>query len=129
MMWGKDEKESIKEELLAKRALPIGVKEFHEWSDRIIAGAMLPADPDSQKYALANDLMHCSPNTAFETDIYFIHRLRKYAVNQVADRIRKDLYAAAKAKEDEIKQNTAEATPPQGGGDGKVLEIKSVPGA
>lgn len=116
----------IKDQLTEKRELPIGLAAFHEWSDRIISGAGLPADADSQKYALANDLMHCSPNTAFESDVYFIHRLRKYAVNQVADQVRKDLYAAAKAREEsKPKQNPAEVTPTSVT-DAKVLDIKGI---
>lgn len=91
-------KEVVIDQLTEMRPLPIGLTEFHEWSDRIIAGAMLPADPESQKFALANDLMHCPPNMAYETDVYFIHRLRKYAINQVADQVRNDLKAARVAK-------------------------------
>lgn len=89
---------------MEKRPLPIGLTEFHEWSERIISGAMLPADVDSQKFALANEIMHCGPNVAFEQDAYFIHRLRKYAANQVADEVRKSLY--------ETKKQQAEVTPP-----------------
>lgn len=111
--------------------LPVGVKAFHEWSERIIALAALPSDPkadknafyNSQKFALANDLMHLNPNLAFESDAYFAHRLRKYAVNQVADQVRQDIKAARDAKI--AKQNEAVATP-TGDSDGKVLEISSV---
>lgn len=116
-------KRRIAKQLTEKRPLPIGVTEFHVWADRIISGAGLPADSNSQKFALANDLMHCNPNTAFETDVYFIHRLRKYAVNQVADAVRKELHA--EAKERLAKQNPAEVTPPRAE-DGKVLEIDTV---
>lgn len=108
--------ELIKEQLSEKRALPTGVKEFHEWSDRIISGAMLTATEETQKYTLANILLNnCGPTIAFETDLYFIHVLRKHAVNQVADAIRKEIYAN--------KQKQAEVTPPPGG---DVLEIKRV---
>lgn len=124
----KKEVEVLKQQLEEKRPLPTGVTEFHEWSDRIISGAGLPASVESQKFALANDLMHCPPNMAFESDVYFIHRLRKYAVNQVADAIRNQL------KEDQMKEDQkakaaqtqpADVTAPQVD-DAKVLEIKRV---
>jgi hypothetical protein len=107
----------LKKELTEKKPLPIGRMEFEEWSDRIIAGAMLPADAESQKFALANDLMHCSPNTAFEADIYFIHRLRKYAVNQVADAIRTEIRNARKAQQEPVDVTTS---PPKA--DAEILQ-------
>lgn len=118
----------IQEQLNEKRALPTGVIEFHEWSERIISGAMLTAGADSQKFALANTLLNLSPTTAFETDLYFIATLRKHAVNQVADAMRVEIRDAAKARlaaEEAAKQNMGEATP-SGPMDGKVLEIKPV---
>lgn len=122
-------KEVIQEQLNEKRPLPTGVKEFHDWSDRIIAGAMLTADPESQKFALANTLLHLSPTTAFETDLYFIHTLRKFAVNQVADAMRVEIRDRAKARlaaeEEAQKQNQAAVTP-QGAADGEVLGASGV---
>jgi hypothetical protein len=67
-----------------KRELPTGMTAFEEWSDRIISGTLLPADPQSQKFALATMLMHLSPTTDHECDAYFIKALRKSAVNQIA---------------------------------------------
>ncbi len=94
----------IKEELLVQRELPMGLQAFHEWADRIIAGAMIPHDQaqtevfiESQKYALANMLMHLKPTECFESDLYFIKSLRKYAVNEVADYYRRQIYAKRKA--------------------------------
>lgn len=117
----------IKDQLTEKRPLPTGVAEFHEWADRIISGSGLTADSNSQKFALANDLMHCPPNMAFETDVYFIHRLRKYAVNQVADHMRNVLREEAKTRlaAEEAKLNQATAMPPETA-DGKVLEQPKV---
>ncbi len=122
MSWFRAGKEANKQELNIKRALPTGVKEFHEWSDNIIAGAMLTATPESQKFALANILINLQPTIAFETDLYFIHCLRKTAVNQVADAMRAEIREAAKAR---LEQQNGEATPPVGT-DGKVLEAPSV---
>src|SRR5260221_13545377 len=114
----------LKKQLQEKQPLPTGRREFHEWADRIISGTNLVADVDSQKFALANDLLHCPPNMAYEADVYFIHRLRKYAVNQVADTMRNELRDAAKKRlEESQKQNQAEATPPMGQ-NAEVLEIK-----
>ncbi len=87
------------------RPLPMGRKEFSEWSDRIISGALLPGGKDdpiiffeSQKYALANALLHLGPTESHKPDAFFIHSLRKFAVNQVADDVRKELLAAAKLR-------------------------------
>jgi hypothetical protein len=88
----------IKGQLLEPMPLPMGRKEFHEWANRIIDGAMITADPDSQKFALADMLLHLNPTESHKADAYFIHCLRKVAVNQVADAIRKELRDAAKAR-------------------------------
>lgn len=88
----------IQEQLQEKRPLPVGVTEFHEWADRIISGAMLTATPESQKFALANTLLNLGPTIAYETDLYFIHVLRKHAVNQVADAMRAKIRDEVKAR-------------------------------
>lgn len=115
--------EVIAEQLLEQRPLPMGRKEFDEWSERIISGALIPmatyeAIPgldtpvlakanqeekqkifyESQKFALANALMHLGPTESHKPDAFFIHSLRKFAINQVADTVRKELHAAAKAR-------------------------------
>lgn len=104
----------IQEQLQEKRPLPVGVAEFHEWADRIISGAMLTATPESQKFALANVLLNLGPTIAYETDLYFIHVLRKHAVNQVADAMRAKIRDEVKARMD------AEAN------DNQVLENKQL---
>lgn len=88
----------IQEQLQEKRPLPVGVAEFHEWSDRIISGAMLTATSESQKFALANVLLNLGPTIAYETDLYFIHVLRKHAVNQVADAMRAKIRDEVKSR-------------------------------
>ena len=87
------------------RPLPMGRKEFDEWSDRIISGALVPGGEDnkevfveSQRFALANMLMHLGPTESHKPDAFFIHSLRKFGFNQVADTIRKELHEAAKAR-------------------------------
>lgn len=98
-------KEVILDQLNEPRSLPMGRSEFEEWAHRIISGALLPGgkeDPaifyDSQKFALANLLLHLGPTESHKPDAFFIHSLRKFAVNQVADTIRVELREAAKAR-------------------------------
>lgn len=81
-----------------KRPLPVGMTEFEEWSDRIISGTLLPAEPESQKFALATMLMHLSPTIDHECDGYFIKSLRKSAVNQIAHAKMTEIRDIAKAR-------------------------------
>lgn len=97
--------EEIKAQLTERRPLPIGRQEFLEWSDRIISGALLPASIRSQRFALADMILHLGPTEDHKEDAFFIHCLRKTAVNQVAVEIRQEVkdeqlaeVAAAKAK-------------------------------
>jgi hypothetical protein len=61
----------------------MGMKEFDEWSDRIIGGACIPgATSESQKFALADMVNRCTESD-FESDGFFIKKLRKSAINQV----------------------------------------------
>lgn len=111
---------TIIDQMNTPRPLPMGRQEFVEWSDRIISGAMIPdsagtvfqiaaMEPqdeesaykihyESQQFALANMLMHLGPVESHKPDAFFIHSLRKFAVNQVADTIRKELHEQAKAR-------------------------------
>ena len=88
----------IRDQLLESRPLPLGKTEFEEWSNRIISGTLLEADPESQKFALANMLMHLGPTEDHKPDAFFIHSLRKAAVNQVADTVRREIHECAKAR-------------------------------
>jgi hypothetical protein len=113
----------IKDQLNEKRARPLGVAEFHIWSDRIISGACIPgATAESIKFALADQLLHLGPTVDFESDLYFIKCLRKFAINQVADSMRREIRDTAKARLDaektklEIVENKpGEVTPPTNG--------------
>lgn len=98
------------------RPLPMGREGFHEWADRIISGALLPGGVEdqevfleSQKFALANMLMHLGPTESHKPDAHFIHSLRKFAINQVADTIRKELHESAKARTAAEKKEIDEA--------------------
>lgn len=90
--------EIIIDQMNEKRPLPTGMTEFDEWSDRIISGTLLPAEPDSQKFALATMLMHLPPTSDHECDGYFIKSLRKAAVNQIAHAKMTEIRDAAKAR-------------------------------
>lgn len=90
----------IQDQLLEKRPLPIGRAEFEAWSDRIIAGAMVGATVVSQKFALANMIMHLGPTESWKEDGYFISSLRKYAANEVAHAIAVETKHAAMAAEE-----------------------------
>ncbi len=99
--------EQLRAEMHELRALPMGVKEFHVWADRIIAQACVPIGPEgipSLKFALAEMIMHLKPTADHCDDAHFIHTLRKGAVNQVAyammEEIRNERKAALKAAED-----------------------------
>ena len=77
-------KEIIIDQMLEPRPLPIGRTQFEEWSDRIISGALVEVDVDSQKFTLAQSLLHLGPTESHKPDAFFIHSLRKLAINQTA---------------------------------------------
>lgn len=98
-------KDVIIDQMNEPRPLPMGKSEFEEWSSRIISGALVPGgseDPvifyDSQKFCLANMILHLGPTESHKPDAFFIHSLRKFAINQVADAVRVELRDAAKAR-------------------------------
>jgi hypothetical protein len=88
----------------------MGRKEFEEWSDRIIGGALVSADPPSQKFVLANMILALGPTESHKPDAHFIHSLRKFAANQVADVIRTEIRDSRKA---DLAKQEAEASPVQ----------------
>lgn len=111
----------IIEQLNEPRPLPMGRKEFDEWAERQIAGSLMQPGKDedaeifkkSLKYALAGMLMHLGPTESHKPDAFFIHSLRKFAINQVAHAIITETHAerkAALAAEDERKKAAGEAT-------------------
>ena len=88
----------IVEQMNEMRALPMGRTEFHEWADRIIAGAMIIADPNSQKFDLANMILSLGPTEDHKPDAFFMKSLRKLAANQVADALRTEIRDETKAR-------------------------------
>lgn len=97
----------IKQQMNEPRPLPMGKAEFNEWSDRIISGALVPADRTSLKFALAEMIMHLKPTQSHCEDAYFIHCLRKGAANQVAYAVMEELRNERKAAL--AKQESAQA--------------------
>jgi hypothetical protein len=95
---------TIKAQMSEPRPLPLGKQEFEEWSDRIISGALIPGvTAESQKWALANGLLHLGPTESHKPDAFFIHTLRKNCINQVAFAMMEEIKDAQKAREAEAK--------------------------
>lgn len=90
--------EEIKATLMELRPLPVGRQEFDVFADRIHSGTGLPNTLESTKFALAEMIMHLDPTMDFQTDAYFIKKLRKGAANQVAVAVMEEVRAAAKAR-------------------------------
>lgn len=112
----------ITQAMLERRALPIGKTKFEEWSDRIIAGAMIDASIRSQKWTLAEQVLHLSPTEAFKEDAYFILRLRKAAVNETVHAMMVEI----KTQQEAEKKLAEETAPKLEAVDGGVLENKTV---
>lgn len=105
----KSKKQKLIDNLQEKQPLPLGVTDFHKWSDRIINAAMIGADRESQKFALADMILHLSATDDHKEDAYFIKVLRKTAVNQVADFMRKDIRDSVKARMEAEEKAKAQA--------------------
>lgn len=88
----------ILDQMNEPRPLPLGMTEFEEWSDRIISGAMLPAETSSQKFALAEMIMHLKATDDHCNDGFFVKSLRKVAANQIALAKMTEIRDAAKAR-------------------------------
>lgn len=84
--------------------LPVGMTEFNAFADRIIEKSGNFADRDSMVYAIAMELIHADPKTAFN-DEFFVTRLRKVASNQIASQAVQDI----KAKQEAARQAAQEA--------------------
>ena len=92
------------------RPLPIGRDQFMEWSDRIISGALVDADHDSQRFALASMILQLGPNDAFKADKHFVSQMRKVAANQTAHTMAQEFKAAAQARFEAEKKTLAEGS-------------------
>ena len=88
----------IADQMNEPRPLPMGMAEFETWAARIISGALVSADVESQKFVLANLILHLGPTEDFKEDAFFIHSLRKIAANQIADAKREEIRNKTKAR-------------------------------
>lgn len=111
--------ETIIAQMNESRPLPMGMTEFEAWVERILSGSLLPCtDKESMTFALATMLMHLGPQESHKPDAFFIHSLRKSAVNQVAHAKMTEIKASheARKKAEEEAKKVAETpvdnTPP-----------------
>lgn len=110
----------IKNELREPRPMPIGLKEFHAWADRIIQGAMVKADVESQKFALASMLTQLGSKDTFKDDLFFITNLRRSATEQTAQYVMKEIKEAQALRRTTSQNqnlNQGAVTPPPGAPD------------
>jgi hypothetical protein len=78
--------------------LPIGRTQFMEFTDKVIKYAEVDADHDGQRFALADAIVHLPPGKSMEKLGYFVHLLRKIAVNQTCVMMRTELHAECKRR-------------------------------
>lgn len=97
----------IKNQLREPRSLPIGLVEFEAWASRIIEGAMVKADPESQRFALAAMITQLGKKDIFMDDAHFIVELRRSAIEQTAQYVMKEI-------KDAQAQRRAAGAQPQG---------------
>lgn len=71
--------------------LPVGMAEFHEWSDSIIDLSGKFADEVSMKFALSSMIVHLKPDQGYVSKDFFVKSLRKAAANQVASQFFQDI--------------------------------------
>lgn len=117
----------ILRQLNKPRPLPMGRSEFNEWSARIIQGALVPgATINSQIWTLANLILHLGPTESHKPDAFFIHSLRKFAANQVADYVRAEIRTEEKARLDAEEKAKAEPKLALVADDKKVLDDAKV---
>lgn len=111
----------IKSQLFEPRPLPMGLKEFNEWSERIISGALVAADKESQRFALASMIITLGPQESHKPDAHFIHTLRKTASNQIAVGVMEEIKGAQKIRIEKAKAEIeAKKTPEQRAEEAKI---------
>lgn len=88
----------ILDQMHEPRPLPLGMTEFEEWSDRIISGALISCDVDSQKFACASMLKMMGATEDHKEDVFFIKSLRRSAIQQIADAKLRELKDKSTAK-------------------------------
>ena len=99
--------------------LPQGVSDFESWASGIIQAYGSP-DNDSVRFALAVQIMHLSPTSAYKPKAYFGLVLLKGAATQVAGQVMQDLKAKQAAQ---IAADQAKAAEPQPVADTTISEV------
>jgi hypothetical protein len=80
-------------------ALPIGRAEYEAWAARIIAGANVPGlTTDSANFQLTSMLLHLPSTESMKGDAFFVHALRKAAVNETAFSVMKEIEQRLQAR-------------------------------
>ena len=70
--------------------LPIGMTEFEDWADSILAHSVAPNN-DSTRFALATMILHLPSLASWKSKEYFLRALHKSAANQIAAGVMQDL--------------------------------------
>lgn len=104
--------EVITQQMLEPRPLPMGRQEFEDWSDRLIAGALVPHGPQvsdeqfrrEQQFVLANMILHLGPTESHKPDAHFIHCLRKQCASEVAHTVALEIQAVRKKELEEAEK-------------------------
>lgn len=93
--------------------LPIGMTEFNEMMDKVIAMSGMPNN-DSVRFAIATAVLHFPQEKPELTYSYFARVLRRAAANQVASQIFQDIKLKQQAEIEQQQQlaKQAEATTP-----------------
>ena len=93
--------------------LPIGRSQFMEFTDKVIKYSEVEADHDGMRFALADAIVHLPPGKSMEKLGYFVHLLRKIAVNQTCVMMRTELHDECKRRiaEEEAKAKASAGEP------------------
>lgn len=98
--WWRDRRD-VKNKLKAmtdKKPLPLTMAGFQTWSDEIIDLAMVPADRESQRFAIADMAVHLNGTEDHKEYGYFVKVLRKTTYNQIALSMMDEIRTKAKMK-------------------------------
>jgi hypothetical protein len=85
--------------LTVDKHLPIGRTEFEAWAKDIIAKAAVPGlTEESAKFTLCSMLLHLPSTQSMKMDGFFVHAMRKAAVNETAYQILREIENNRSAK-------------------------------
>lgn len=77
--------------------LPVGMTEFGEWQESILALSKVP-DNESTRFALAVMILHLDPHRSSKSKNYFVRCLNKSAANELANAMAMDIKSKQKAR-------------------------------